>query len=86
MLEDRVELVELFEAGARIYVCGSTGVGGAVKDACKEMYIERRAVKIAELKEKGETPVDAELGDEEAAETFFDRLRTAERYATDVFT
>jgi cytochrome P450/NADPH-cytochrome P450 reductase len=50
------------------------------------MYIERRAVKIAELKEKGETPVDAELGDEEAAETFFDRLRTAERYATDVFT
>ncbi|KAJ6087450.1 hypothetical protein N7467_006364 [Penicillium canescens] len=86
MLDDRVELVELFEQGASIYVCGSTGVGGAVRDACKEMYLQKRAAKIAELKEKGETPVDAELGDEEAAEKFFDRLRTAERYATDVFT
>ncbi|KAJ5306149.1 hypothetical protein N7508_005164 [Penicillium antarcticum] len=87
MLEDRVELVELFEAGARIYVCGSTGVGGAVRDACREMYLQKRTVKIAELKEKGEElPVDAELGDEEAADKFFDRLRTSERYATDVFT
>lgn len=84
MLEDRKELVELFEQGSRIYVCGSTGVGNAVRDACKVMYLEKRREKIRERKERGE---DVEDKDEyEAAEAFFDGLKTKERYATDVFT
>lgn len=86
MLEDREELVKLFEEGANIYVCGSTGVGAGIRDACKQMYIERRRAKHCELEKKGETPASAELDEEQAAEQFFDNLRTKERYATDVFT
>jgi cytochrome P450/NADPH-cytochrome P450 reductase len=82
MLEDREELVKLFEEGANIYVCGSTGVGAGVRGACKEMYLEKRR----ELQEKGEIPNGAELDEDQAAEQFFDNLRTKERYATDVFT
>lgn len=87
MLEDREELVDLFERGANIYVCGSTGVGNAVRDASKTMYLERRREKIREAKETGkELGPDAELDEDTAAERFFDQLRTKARYATDVFT
>ncbi|KAJ5153069.1 Bifunctional cytochrome NADPH reductase [Penicillium canariense] len=87
MLEDRVELVDLFEKGAKIYVCGSTGVGGGVRDTCKAIYLERRREKIREAKETGEQlGPEAELDDDTAAERFLDRLRTKERYSTDVFT
>ncbi|CAI7589423.1 hypothetical protein PCG10_001646 [Penicillium crustosum] len=86
MLEDREELVKLFDEGANIYVCGSTGVGAGIREACKQMYLEKRRAKHAELKEKGETPPGAELDEDQAAEQFFDNLRTKERYATDVFT
>ncbi|KAJ5115063.1 hypothetical protein NUU61_000822 [Penicillium alfredii] len=87
MLEDRAEIVELFEQGARIYVCGSTGVGGAVRDSCRAIFLERRRELLALAKSKGETPSlpDAELDEETAADRFFDKLRTKERYATDVF-
>ncbi|CAG7932978.1 unnamed protein product [Penicillium olsonii] len=85
MLEDREELVKLFEDGANIYVCGSTGVGTGVREACKKMYIEKRRAKHSELKAKGETPEGADLDENEAADQFFDKLRTKERYATDVF-
>lgn len=84
MLEDRKELVDLFEQGARIYVCGSTGVGNAVRAACKTIYLERRAERIHQAKENGEDV--PEQDDDTAAEEFFDKLRTKERYATDVFT
>lgn len=84
MLADRKELVELFEAGARIYVCGSTGVGSAVRDACKEMYLEQRRERIRAAKERGEDVPEKE--EDEAAEEFFEKLKTKERYATDVFT
>ncbi|KAJ5692456.1 Bifunctional cytochrome NADPH reductase [Penicillium macrosclerotiorum] len=87
MLEDREELVALFEKGANIYVCGSTGVGGGVRDACKTMYLERRRERINQAKETGEElSSEAELDEDSAADRFFDRLRTKERYATDVFT
>ncbi|KAJ5780581.1 hypothetical protein N7457_005741 [Penicillium paradoxum] len=86
MLEDREELVQLFEQGANVYVCGSTGVGAGIRDACKQMYLEKRREKLAECKEKGETLPNAELSEDEAAKAFFDNLRTKERYATDVFT
>ncbi|KAJ5998766.1 Oxidoreductase FAD/NAD(P)-binding [Penicillium sp. IBT 35674x] len=87
MREDSEELTELFEAGANIYVCGSTGVGCAVRDVCKEIFIQKRREKIAKAKETGEKlTFDAELEEDAAAERFFDQLRTKERYATDVFT
>lgn len=86
MLRDAVELVSLFENGARIYVCGSTGVGNAVKDACKKIYLERRRERIREKQVKGETLGSEDQVEEDvAAERFFDALRTKERYATDVF-
>ena len=67
MLEDREELVKLFDEGANIYVCGSTGVGAGIREACKQMYLEKRRAKHAELKEKGETPPGAELDEDLAA-------------------
>jgi cytochrome P450/NADPH-cytochrome P450 reductase len=86
MLEDREDLVRLFDQGANIYVCGSTGVGAGVRGACKKMYLEKRRAKHAELRGKGETPPGAEIDEDRAAEEFFENLRTKERYATDVFT
>lgn len=86
MLADRDELVALFEQGARIYVCGSTGVGGAVKEACKAIYLEKRREKIAGARERGEElGAEAEVEEDVAAERFFEKLRTKERFATDVF-
>lgn len=88
MLEDRKELIELFEQGARIYVCGSTGIGNAVREACKTAFLERRAERIQQAKESGEDVPELHMDadEDEAAEKFFDRIRTKERYATDVFT
>lgn len=84
MLEDREELVEMFEQGARIYVCGSTGVGNGVREACKEMYLARRREIRQQKRKRGEEV--SEVDEETAAEEFFEKLKTKERYATDVFT
>ncbi|KAJ5668186.1 Amidohydrolase [Penicillium maclennaniae] len=90
MLEDREELTELFDQGARIYVCGSTGVGNGVRDVCKKVFLERRAETIRKAKEAGQDPEfeysEVGMDDETAAERFFEALRTKERFATDVFT
>ncbi|KAJ5930303.1 Oxidoreductase FAD/NAD(P)-binding [Penicillium verhagenii] len=87
MRKDSEELCELFESGANIYVCGSTGVGGAVRDVCREIYLGRRKEKIERAKQTGEELImDAELEDDVAADRFFEKLRTKERFATDVFT
>ncbi|KAH8426866.1 bifunctional cytochrome P450/NADPH--P450 reductase [Aspergillus melleus] len=84
MLDDRKELVELFDSGARVYVCGTTGVGQGVRSACKSMYLEKRREHYRQARERGE---DVDEGDEEkAAEEFLEGLKTKERYATDVFT
>ncbi|KAJ5725977.1 Oxidoreductase FAD/NAD(P)-binding [Penicillium malachiteum] len=87
MRGDSRELIDLFESGANIYVCGSTDVGGAVRDVCKEIFLQRRSERIARAKETGEElEISADLDDATAADIFFDRIRTKERYATDVFT
>lgn len=90
MSEDKDKLIAMMEEKARIYVCGSTGVGSAVRETCKEIYLERRREKISKAKETGEDlgyfGPEAELDEDSAAEIFFDKLRTKERYATDVFT
>lgn len=86
MFEDREELVQLFENGARIYVCGSTGVGNSVRDVCKKIYLEKRREKLRERKERGECNGEEEEDEETAVQKFFEKLRAKERFATDVFT
>ncbi|KAJ5908057.1 Oxidoreductase FAD/NAD(P)-binding [Penicillium taxi] len=83
MRKDFKNVVELFDQGAFIYVCGSTAVGREVRAACKEIYLNRRREKKTEAKGRGE--VDSEPDENAAAEQFFEDLKTKERYATDVF-
>ncbi|KAE8146488.1 cytochrome P450 [Aspergillus avenaceus] len=83
MLEDRAELVELFESGARVYVCGTPGVGNVVRDAVKEIFLGRRAERRRLMVEKGEPVSDDD--EETAVEKFFDEMKAKERYTTDVF-
>lgn len=68
---DRVDAIELFDEGAKVFVCGSREIGEAVKVICKKMYSEKAA---ALGKPKSE----------EEVEEWFSNLRNA-RYATDVF-
>lgn len=84
MLDDRDELIGIFDQGARIYVCGSTGVGNGVREACRDIYLARRRVILEEKRERGEEVEDVD--EETAADRFFEGLKTKERYATDVFT
>ncbi|KKA18357.1 Fatty acid hydroxylase [Rasamsonia emersonii CBS 393.64] len=84
MRADRDELVSLFQAGARIYVCGSTRVGNGVRDACRDIFLWERA----RIRTEGGNEL-AEIDDDDeatAVEKFFERLRTKQRFVTDVFT
>lgn len=72
LYHDRKEVVELWDAGAKLFVCGSRGVGKGVEDVC---------LKIAREVKKKETGEDA---DEERLAKWFAGLRN-ERFATDVF-
>ncbi|EIT73160.1 cytochrome P450 [Aspergillus oryzae 100-8] len=83
MMEDKKELIDLFESGARIYVCGTPGVGNAVRDSIKSMFLERREEIRRIAKEKGEPVSDDD--EETAFEKFLDDMKTKERYTTDVF-
>ncbi|KAE8351236.1 cytochrome P450 [Aspergillus coremiiformis] len=76
MLEDRDELLELIDQGARVYVCGGMNVGQGIRQTFKEMFIERR-------RGRGRIPNEDE---DAAAEEYLHCLKTEERYATDVFT
>ncbi|RAK95081.1 bifunctional cytochrome P450/NADPH--P450 reductase [Aspergillus ibericus CBS 121593] len=82
---DRDELVELFEQGARIYVCGSTEVGNAVGGAFKNIFLDVRKKRREEALAQGREDVPPEGSDAEV-EKFFDGLKANMRYATDVFT
>jgi cytochrome P450/NADPH-cytochrome P450 reductase len=80
MLADYRELLELFQSGARIYVCGSTGVSNAVRGACKEIFLsERHKIGGAGTAEDTEDHYMA-------ADKFFESLRAKQRFMTDVFT
>ncbi|KAK6443459.1 hypothetical protein LTR95_000286 [Oleoguttula sp. CCFEE 5521] len=64
-------LTELWAQGAKVYTCGSRGIGEGVKEIFMEQY-ERGAVKMGKS------------GDRKSAEEWFERVK-GERYATDVF-
>ncbi|OJD38577.1 cytochrome p450 [Diplodia corticola] len=69
--QDRKEVVELFDAGAKVYVCGSATIGQAVSKVCCEITLERQQ----------------ELGNDtnmERVVKWFETIRN-DRFATDVF-
>ncbi|KAB8228368.1 bifunctional cytochrome P450/NADPH--P450 reductase [Aspergillus alliaceus] len=81
MFEDRDELLELIDRGARIYACGGMSVGQGICQTFKDMFIERRR----ERRREGREDVPDE-DEDVAAEEYLNTLKTEERYATDVFT
>lgn len=72
LYHDRSEVVELFDAGAKLFICGSREVGKGVEDACLTIAREER-----ERKKGG-------VVDEQKLREWFEGLRN-ERFATDVF-
>jgi cytochrome P450/NADPH-cytochrome P450 reductase len=72
LYHDRKEVVELFEAGAKLFVCGGREVGKGVEDVCLKMAREER------VRKKGGDV------DEGRLKEWFEGLRN-ERFATDVF-
>lgn len=68
---DRKEVVELFDAGAKVFVCGSREVGEGVQNTVVRIAREREMEKGKEVSE-------------EKAREWFEGLRN-ERFATDVF-
>jgi cytochrome P450 / NADPH-cytochrome P450 reductase len=69
--EERDEMVEVFNQGAKLYVCGSAMVGEGVAATTKKIYLE-----AAEALGK-------DLTDDEVDE-WFQRIRN-DRYASDIF-
>jgi len=69
---NKAEIIELFDAGAKLFVCGSREVGDGVQDTlvkiAKEKYSEKKGYEI----------------DDKKAREWFEGLRN-ERFATDVF-
>lgn len=85
ILEDHNELVDLFEKGALVFVCGSPAVGSAVRSSMKKVYLEERRVRL----EKGiwmGKPVEEGKQEDDAANEWLNSLQTKQRLATDVFT
>ena len=90
---DRLELITLWDKGAKVYVCGSREVGESVKKTVVSIVVERQK-RIVEAREKGELEGLPELVEglrledievsEERALKWFEGVRN-ERYATDVF-
>ena len=69
--KDREDAEELWDKGARIFVCGNRAVGDAIKEVIIKSYLDR-----TEKKKLGRTPDDAE--------EWFKGIRN-ERFASDVF-
>ncbi|OCK76470.1 bifunctional P-450/NADPH-P450 reductase [Lepidopterella palustris CBS 459.81] len=71
---DRKEAVELFDKGAKVFVCGSRGVGEGVGEMVRKMWME---------KSEGLRGVGKGRSEKEARE-WFEGIKN-ERFATDVF-
>ncbi|KAF5662549.1 bifunctional p-450:nadph-p450 reductase [Fusarium heterosporum] len=70
---DRTDVFELWDNGAKVFICGSREIGKAVEDVCVRLAMER-----SEEKREG-------MGiSEEKARAWFEKSRN-ERFATDVF-
>ncbi|KAH7130800.1 NADPH-cytochrome P450 reductase-like protein [Dendryphion nanum] len=71
LYHDRKDVVELFDAGCKMFVCGGREAGEGVQEVCLRIARERR------FEERGEV-------DEERLKKWWEGLRN-ERFATDVF-
>jgi cytochrome P450/NADPH-cytochrome P450 reductase len=69
--EEREEMTQQFNQGAKIYICGSAAVGEGVAKTIKKIYVENAK---GEGKEKNEKEV----------EEWFEGIKS-DRYASDVF-
>lgn len=69
--EEREEMRQQFDQGAKVYICGSAVVGEGVAKTVKKMYVE-----AAEAKGVPKT--------EEEVEAWFEEIKS-DRYASDVF-
>ena len=78
MWHDREELQELWDKGARVYVCGSRQVGEGVKNVVIRIALDGKS--------KGEGKTEGKTEEERKASVlqWFDSVRNV-RYATDVF-
>lgn len=70
---DRADVFDLWDNGAKVFICGSREIGKAVEDVCVRLAMERSAEK---QEGKGAT--------EEKARAWFEKSKN-ERFATDVF-
>lgn len=87
MFEDATNVISLFNAGARIYVCGSTSVGNGVRDTIRKLYLSERRKRLADRSGKQDASgLWPELDENAAVDKFVELLRTKERFVTDVFT
>lgn len=70
--KDRHEIYDLWDQGARLYLCGGRKVGKGIEDACVEMVKESAQIKLQHI------------ATDEAARKWLDNLRN-ERFMADVF-
>ncbi|OAA69010.1 Bifunctional P-450:NADPH-P450 reductase [Cordyceps fumosorosea ARSEF 2679] len=70
--KDREEIFDLWDQGARLYLCGSRAVGKGIEDICVDM-----------VKESGQRNKSRNVTDE-AARAWLDKMRN-ERFMADVF-
>lgn len=70
--KDRQEIYELWDKGARLYLCGSRAVGKGIEDTCVDMVKESAQIKLQHI------------ATDEAARKWLDNLRN-ERFMADVF-
>ena len=75
LYHDRAKAIELFDAGAKLFVCGSKPVGEGVQEMIIRMAKERSAERAGKSIDEA---IDAR------AREWFEGLRN-ERFATDVF-
>ncbi|RMZ69227.1 hypothetical protein GMOD_00003168 [Pyrenophora seminiperda CCB06] len=72
LYHDRADVIRLFDAGAKLFVCGSRGVGNGVQETL---------IRVAKERSREREGVEA---DDERIRKWFEELRN-ERFATDVF-
>lgn len=74
---ERFDVVDLWEKGAKVYICGSREVGKGVEEACLKICME--VVKEKEIEVKGESDMSIER-----ARKWYEGVKEG-RFATDVF-
>ncbi|KAF2152878.1 putative P450 monooxygenase [Myriangium duriaei CBS 260.36] len=69
---EKEQVYELFEQGAKVFICGAGRLGNAVKATSKKLFMER-------AKERGHEKTEPE------ADEWFEGLKVQERWSSDVF-